>query len=58
MYNTVGPALVSNLPEVSRTIVTTVMYILTMLKKVFRFQVTHQFLTQKLHLNCKLPQCW
>jgi len=27
--------LVGNLPEVSRTIVTTVMYILTMLKKVF-----------------------
>ena len=41
MYNTI-----SNLPEVSRTIVTTVMYILTMLKKVFPFQVTHQFLTQ------------
>ena len=54
MYNTI-----SNLPEVSRTIVTTVMYILTMLKKVFPFQVTYQFLTQKLHLNRKLPlQCW
>jgi len=39
------------------------MYILTMLKKVFPasvfpFQKTHQFLTQKLHLNRKLPQCW
>jgi len=34
------------------------MYILTMLKKVFPLQVTHQFLTQKLHLNHKLPQCW
>jgi len=42
----------------SRTIVTAVMYILTMLKKVFPFQVTHQFLTQKLHLNRSLPQCW
>jgi len=30
----------SNLPEVSRTIVTTVMHILTMLKKVFPFQLT------------------
>jgi len=58
MYSTIGPALVSNLPEVSRTIVTTVMYILTMLKNLFPFQVTHQFLTQKLHLNRKLPQCW
>jgi len=30
------------------------MYILTTMKKVFPFQVTHQFLTQKLHLNRKL----
>jgi len=30
------------------------MYILIMLKKVFPFQVTHQFLTQKLHLNRRL----
>ena len=45
-------ALVSNLPEVSHTIVTTVMYILTMLKKVFPFQVTHQFLSRVSILTC------
>jgi len=52
MYNTVGICLKSHVYNSDNCDV-----YFNYAEKVFPFQVTNQFLTQKLHLNCKLPQC-